>query len=801
MDDILSISGIKRKSTAAESTQRYFQTVNLILSHLKRDADKKKIFEIIGPKNKLNELLIAAAAIHAYHNLGIRLKDPVEMGNISVESTFQIEKMEKDTLYKEIDSFVKDSFTREIGLHIRLLKLRQRILIHLVNLKNLTEKQIEQEESLIKQDMEEIIVELIQKYPSYHFYDFIGDLLGLSHKIKNEILEEGSKLKIISIDLEKELAMKERPDKYIELSAFARISKILKDQFEFRSFKDLQMQTMSIRMILRKALEHNYDNFPISMRGIHYYLNANQTKLQIINTIENGLEQEKNYEVFEEEILKFIKEDLGEKIKKNVNEFVYYLQNLINYSFSDTIFLLKKYGVYNLNHLNNVTAEMIEKIQETMKNFNITKFDIIKLRDPQKNPIVLAKNCFNKLKKGTVKNPIIPRNQDEPSFIDLKQAMSQEEFKGDIEKVCKETGVTLKELKTYFLKAQLIDKRIIQPNNLQDYSQLLLILNFHDIFENLSKEIYFSIFSEILRHLGRILETYIKLSDDKALFLLGLRKIFTTTSTEGWVEVKIEELMIERLIKRQKELSTIFNALNDTFLVNGFILSRLTDRGLSDGIKELKTEVSPIFEDIAPLTLLTENLSPVSYVIAYDLIERFRTFEELRKLKVEATSEEKKQKEVEKKKDLRKKQEISTLNWIERKITSSLMRITSPGINPNQLYWSEKDNKTATENLKMHSELKGHAIELMTQFFHFALQKMKELWEQMKIPVYDKAKEMVIKIAIPIVQKRINREPSLDDYDSMIEGERFEIAKQISKRIGKFLDKALYEKFKNNRKK
>ena len=797
----MSISAIKRKSIAAETTVRFFQTIDLIVSHLKRDADKQKIFEIIGKESKLSQLLLAAAAIHAYHNLGIRIKDPVDLGHVSVESTFKLEKMEKDTLYQEIESFVEDSFNREITLHIKMLKLRQRILTHLLNIKNLRERQIEQEETDIKQDMEKTIMELIQKYPSYHFFDFLGDLLGYSYQVKGQILEESSELKMISVEIEKELSMKEKEEKYIELSTFLRLGDIIKEKFEFRSFKELQMQTMSIRMILRRALEHNFDIFPISMRGLQLFLNANQTKLQIIQTIEEGLQQEKNYESFEQELINFIKEGLAERIKEPVNDFVYYLQNLLNYSFSDTIFLLKRYGVNNLTHLNRITGEMIQKITEAMKNFNITKFDLITLRDPQKNPIFLAKNGFNKLKKGFSEFQSPRLNTEEMKFVDLKEACILEEYKKDIEKVCEDIGITFNELKMYLLKAQIIDQKILNPNKLHDYSQLLLILNYEEILLNLARDVYFSIFSEILRQLGRILETYVKISDDKALFLLGLRKIFSTTGTEEWIVVKIEELMIERLLRRQDELSIVFNAANNAFLVNGFILARLTDKSLKEGIREFETEVSPIFEDIAPLTIKNENMSPVSYIIAYDLLQRFKTFEEIRKLKVEERSEQKKQKEEEKKKEIREKQEISTLNWIERKITSSLMRISSPGINPNQLYWSEKDNKTAAENLKLHSELKGHSIELFAQYFHFALEKIKERWENAKIPTYDKAKDMVLKIAVPIVQKRLNNEPSTEDFDSMIDGERWEIAKTISMRIGKFLDKALYEKFKTSRNK
>ena len=176
MDVILSISGIKRKTTAAESTQKYFQTIYLLISHLKREADKQKIFELIGTKNKLHNVLIAAAAIHAYHNLGIRIQDSSNLAQISVESTYKIEKMEKDTLFKEIKSFAKDSFDYEVKLNNKKLNLRKNIISYLLNYDKLAGFQKEQEEQKIKQEMEDFLVLLIQNYPEYHFYDFIGDL-------------------------------------------------------------------------------------------------------------------------------------------------------------------------------------------------------------------------------------------------------------------------------------------------------------------------------------------------------------------------------------------------------------------------------------------------------------------------------------------------------------------------------------------------------------------------------------------------------------------------------------------------
>ena len=64
MDKKFRISGVKRKSTAIESTYRFFQTIDLIISHLKRKADKKIIFELIRKNPNLRSLLVATAAVH-----------------------------------------------------------------------------------------------------------------------------------------------------------------------------------------------------------------------------------------------------------------------------------------------------------------------------------------------------------------------------------------------------------------------------------------------------------------------------------------------------------------------------------------------------------------------------------------------------------------------------------------------------------------------------------------------------------------------------------------------------------------
>ncbi len=125
------------------------------------------------------------------------------------------------------------------------------------------------------------------------------------------------------------------------------------------------------------------------------------------------------------------------------------------------------------------------------------------------------------------------------------------------------------------------------------------------------------------------------------------------------------------------------------------------------------------------------------------------------------------------------------------------MRINSPGINPNQLYWQEKDTKIATDNIKLHSELKGEPIELFSQFFQFAIEKINSFNPNIKLPDYGELKDNVNEITEKVLFRRLGDNPSPEAMRNLLDGERYEIGKQIAQRIGKLLDKALYSKFKS----
>ncbi|MBY8989396.1 MAG: hypothetical protein KGD58_01465 [Candidatus Lokiarchaeota archaeon] len=737
MDEITMISGIKRKTTAIESTFRFFQTVDLIISHFKREADKIKIFELTSKDTTFKDLLIATATIHIYHNLGVKVQNTIDSNKFTFDSTKNLEVSEKAILTEELGSLLKNSFLLEASLLKKEIDLENKFISFLIEVRKEDLQEIQRDKMIkeIETQIEQELQEIIRNYPSFYFYDLIGDLIGLNNEIKLDILEESSAFKEVSVDIEKKLKLEEKEDKFIELATLDRMINKIRNDFEFKSYKELQVEAMPVRMIKRRVVDFNFECFPISIPGLSTFEKANNIKKEIIDKIEEALYQKINYEQFENELLLYLKSELIKKLKENPNDFIYYLQCLNESSFDEIIYNLNKYGVNNILHLSNLDYEVSEEVKRNMIRYNIKKVDITALND-------------------------------------------------------------LKSNQGYSKKKQIIDKVFLNELKLKNYSHILFILDFEDILNKIVKDIFFYILSKFLRQLSRIIELYSKVSNDRSLLLLALKKIDGTMDSEEWVRIKLEELIIKRLNKRQEELVIVLNASNQPFLVNGFILARLTENSLKDGIFQLKNNDSMVYENIASLTLKSDLISPISYCIGYDIVKRLEKIEHDRKEDVTQKIEAKeKEKQVQAKK-IREKQELSTLNWIERRITSSLMRINSPGINPNQLYWQEKDSKTATENIKLHSELKGDSIDLICQFFNFAVEKIKSFDPKINLPTVENIRREVSEISANVLSKRVNDPKSLKDKPDLLDGERYEISSNIAKKIGKLLDKALYSKFK-----
>ena len=795
------IKGVKRKTTAIESTFRYFQTIDLILSHFKREADKEKIFELVEKKTTLKDLLVATAAVHIYHNLGIRVGEFLEIDKGTVEYSINLEINEKKTIYKEVKLLLKDSFESEINILYKLIDLEDKFLELLIEVrkKDILESEKENLIKNIDKDIEKELLEIVLHYPPFNFYDLIGDLIGLTNEMKLRILNEGAKFKDISIDIEQKLEREDKEDKYIEFSTLTRIMTQIQEDFEFKSYQELKMQAMPVRMIKKRIIEHDLNRFPISIPGLRAFKNANKLKRTLIRIIENALDTDIDYEKFEQKVFSFLKKELIIQFKANPNDFIYFLQNINEESFNEIIYALNKYGIYNILQIINVDEDLVAEIEENMIRYNIQKFDIMQLNDQKKNIVNISKKALIEINNSSKREL---RNNQENLNLTLNDLLKRErdEFEELWDLIEKNTNYTYKELKDFEKKKEIVDNIFLKNLNLVNYSQILFLLDFKDILNNIVKDIFFYILSKILRQLSRIIESYLKISNEKALYLLALRKMYKTTKSDEWVWIKLEELLIKRLKKRQRELVLLLNAENRPFLINGFIFARLTDTSLEKAMNLFKNETSPIYKNIKDLKLKKDLISPISYCIGYDLIKRFESFEELRKQKVIEVIKAKENEEKHLKKKIREKQETSTLNWIERRITSSLMRINSPGINPNQLYWQEKDTKTATDNIKLHSELDGEPLELITEYFLFSIDKIKSLTPDIKLPNPEMVKTVVKNIIEQTLEKRLKNILDTNDQIKLYDGERYEIAKQIANKIGKFLDKALYLKFKSKHK-
>ncbi len=794
------ISGVKRKNLAIESTYRFFQTVDLIISHFKRDADKKKIFELVDDKSTFKDLLISTATIHIYHNIGIRVEEDLDFNKDTIESTKELEKKQKEIIFDEVEKLLGDSFELEIDMLYKLLTLEEKFLNFLIEERDVNFRKLDKERKLeeIEDYIEKELLSIILKNHPFYFYDIVGDLIGYSDKIKIKILEEGSTLKDLSVELEKKLKREDKEDKFIEISSLKKTITEIKKDFEFKSYKELKVQQMPVRMLKRKILEYNLNLYPTSVSGLKAFLKANKIKKLLVEKIESALKESIDYEEFEDKILDFLKNEVLTQLKTNPNDFIYFLEDLNENKFSEVIYNLRNYGIYNILDIINIDENLTEKLNKNMIRYNIDKYDVMRLNDPDKNVLNIVKKAVNKLDISII-NQI--KEKSRLKEFDLVKLINQEN-NGDLvlwEKIEEITGFDKSEIKTFLLKKQIIDKIFIEKLEIKDYSQILTLLEFNTILDRIVKDIFFYILSKILRQLSRIIESYSKVVNEKTLFLLALKKIIGTKKSEEWVRVKIEELLIQRIINLQEEIVVIFDAFKDPFLVNGFLLGRLTDISLNKAIHDLENQTSPIFEGITPLRLKTDIISPVSYCLSYDLIKRFQQYEKERKEKVKKVIKQKKKEEEKKKREVKKKQQETTFNWIERRITSSFMRIKSSGINPNQLFWQEKDTNKTIENLKIHSEAGSNPISQFEEFFYFAIQKIKSFDSDLKLPTKEKIQSFIRNIIEKIMVKRLSHEPNMEEIKNMLEGERLEVSTQIAKKIGKIFDKALYTKFKKKK--
>ncbi len=784
------IDGIRRRETAEESADVFFQTTKRITSHFRRDEGRNKIYELCGKENTLSNLLIASSVVQAFDYWGIHTKDPMEV-SVSTDKLDLIEKTEKKEIFNEFSSLVKDT----IDYEIKLLEYENDLIRNCVDTLIYLRGEIpDKEREEIRKKLEKQLNEILFKFPIVYFFDYTGDLLGISKQVRRQIIKESSDFKPIGRAIEEELIEEENIDQYMELSVLNGIQNEMRAKFEFNTARDLKIETMPMHQIQNQIMRNILEVFPTSSLGLEAFQHAISFREELTKKFAQTNKRKRDYETFENEILDLIREQIFNISKeKTANYLIYFLESLLEYNFNEITLFFKRLGVVDIPEFVNLFGVDKKRVFQILKTYGINKMDLVKIGNPVNNPIANAEAELVKIKQ------INPRIQS-ITIQDLMDA-SDPEHNNIITTIAERIGMTAVDLRRFYHKKLRIEQRILNDTPITNLASMILFYEHDDILLNLSREIYFRMLAKVTRQISRILETYNKVKEDQSRFLMAIKKLHEHSEDQQWVVVKIEELIIKRITSRQKELSTIFDAERDPFLVNGFILARFLDSKLSDAVKSLETSPSSIYAEVRDLRLPSDIISPVSYSLAYDLLERYKMLHEKRKLQVEEAKRIELLKREKQKAEIKRGQELHTLDWIERRITSSMMRITSRGITPTTLYWNkDKDGKACSENMKNHSELGTKStVELFTDFYYFALSRIKKHWPAFILDPRETIRSEVFELITSELSNRIGKIPSESEVDTeIIEGERWNIANQLSNRIGKKLDKVLYQKFKKH---
>ncbi len=803
------IVAIRRRKIAEEGIQRYFQSIYQILNHFKRKSDRELLYNITTEENTLTNLIVASTTIHIYHFLGIRTKSDEEMVS-RVSSIKSFQNAEKKEIFSELIDLVGDSIDFELEFFKLSIDYEEQILNSMISGEDLDERFTLK----LSEQIEEHIIESLNKYPISYWIDHIGELTGYSDIVKNEILKETAGLKIIGTDLEKNLIEEGHRDQYLELTTFSQLIKKLKKDFEFTSIRDLKIETFPIKLMINRIIKYVLNIYPISTRGMKQYLKATNLKKKIYKELFAANKKSTNYMKMEENILNEITNELKNQAMLDPNDFVYFIQNLLELNFEETYTILSRFGLSNVPLFCHIQKYDLEEFFQDIKLNELSKMAFMKV-GKKENDLYKVEDKLNELKnRGKFKSEL--------SGLEIVLNPTPEGIK-NIKLACQMADVDFEKYKQLCKKKQIITNIIQKKYPLKGpYSCYSMVYEIPEIYQNLSRHVYYKYIEKVCRHIARVLETYIKIKEDKGLYLLGFRRIFNSTEEEEWVVVNIEELIIQRIMDRQSELSIIFNAETDAYLVNSFILARLLDIDLKSAMKMLKNESSSVYKDVVELSLPKELISPRSYIIAYDILTRFKENQELLLIKKEQIFETKKEKKIQYEENIKKARTLTTLNWIDKKVTSSLISISAITTNPTKLYWNEKDQRITSENIKLHSELKNikiclvcgkdltnsrclehpgnekeaNPVDLFTSFYAFALSRIRLHWNKFKLPTYEIISNEVLNWVVEISEKRLGKKILPEESTSLLEGERLEISNNIASSIGIHLDKALYKKFK-----
>ncbi|MHA1379370.1 MAG: hypothetical protein ACTSRG_13400 [Candidatus Helarchaeota archaeon] len=793
------ISGVRRRETFEEGA-KLFITSEKLSQRLKREIDRKKIFEITGKKNNLVNFILGSVAIQLIHYAGLKTDKITKQDKFSTSTEKEFEISNLKNLFSELKEMSSKFILKEIDIY------EKEILTELEFIKNsLKQRKNKIDKKVIFNENSKYIhsqlISIFRNYPNQFFYDFVGKILGYYNSIKKEILKLAAEFKPTQIEIEKELK-KEYEDQFIELAIFNRLKKLFYKKWEILVPKQLEMQSVVLHQLETDITKSLINELPFSENTLNSYISSNELKLEIIKIIKNACANEIDFLEFENSIINSINEKVHNVASKGSDFFTNFISNLLNLSLDEVMEFFNRHDITNVTNFCQALSLDIGDIDEKLELSSLDDSDLFRLGS--QGPLAQARKTLERLKSEGV----VPAQFFEFTIPDFytDKAQINKKILAEICKVVKTSPEALIEL---IEKEKTLKEKVLKDSDIQDLEQIRLSLKMDEILKDISRDILYSILTNFLCSISRILELFEKIKKDKEIFLIAINRTLETKSSEEWVKVKIEELIIDKIMDRQREIQDFIENIDPLF-INGLIWARLNDKTIINAQQELKNTESPIYDDISSLPLSFTNIPPVSYASAFDMCARM---EKSLQKKRKKTAERKKMmiaaQEAESKQVMK---EADTLSWIEKKINMSIMRVGK--IQPTQLYWNEGDTDKISKIILLHTQIskgvnicpecgiftisnvcENHGpckpknasmIEILANFYSFAMEKLKNI-------DFNSAKEFIITKANPILKKRIGRDLQIEDFDNMFEGEIIELGKIIGEDIGQKLNKLLYK--------
>jgi len=543
------------------------------------------------------------------------------------------------------------------------------------------------------------------------------------------------------------------------------------------------------------------EGMPFSKMGLKAKKSTLELKLDIVNYIKTNYTEQKNLTEIENEISKKIRTSLLQHATEGPQLFLNFLSEYLSMSFDEVVEFLKDYQVSSVPAFCQALSVPVEPIKQKLFELQIGDRELSQLSET--GALNKVKTYFQNYKARHTSEfitglTIYQLYENESQNIDY--------IKSQIEKEISISSARAKQLLEF---ENQLNKEILIPYEIEGVSQLRLILNLQAVLSVIEKDLFYSNFRNFLLFFSRIIELYQKIKKDKEIFLMAFKRISDLKSGEKWIQVKLEDLIIEKIMKRQAEIQEL-SLKYDPLYINSLIFARLTNESFDKAKKDLTTTKSPIFRGVLPIPIKYDNLPPISYATAYDLLMRIEEKYFAKKKTKEAQIEERKKVEKEEKQAVI--QDVDTYSWIEKRINMSLMRMGK--VDPTSLYWNEKDSDKLSKFILLHAQVKkgskicsidgnyvqdkcpdhpdapvitAGVVENVAAFYKFAIQKIKEI-------DYSRTLEISREFALEILKER-----GKTDVSSLVEGEIQELGRKIGDKLGKLLNNKLYKTWKKKK--